>query len=1089
MSSYSTYPSFSRALSPASMAGALSLNESTPARRLLGLHKATGLLDILSFLPVSYRDVLKQPLQDLVSLVHKAANCQISYAKLSAHANKKTFPQQLNALHAPTFTVSKEFLETHADTIKSVSDIADKAKTDTLAKMIDIKNQERAWLEEQLRTSTWFPSLMTKVQAHYTALKPTYQVPKFTNIGEPHPGGAGDDFVDAAFVMVSDPNFEVEYTNFRSDFPAIVNRLLQLERAKAEDANRKAREKVEIKASADVEMGSVPTHADTIAMLDKRVAARIDQAVAKAIKVRPSSSESSSSLIVSDFYVGKRQKSSAQPERRQEAASAPQEARGWQAWKLLFEEPQVCRHWSRQEREQALRFVQQAEEEVMSSRWVFDFPSTYPDAILDLPYPIAIRCLLSRVDPIRLEAARFRSKVHLGPGVVVPDSLAIHVSSGLRYMFHSNNDPRLLRSAYKTFARNIRWRIFFMMKGEDNDKPYDPDYEFHDPAKKLTAPPESASYIEQGLEAGKAYIDEYLTAMAPSKPRSRLNGLVEVDRLEQYCQNNGLIITPTDKNLGTAIVTVDWFVGNCNKLLDDENNYELIDDILRKEILDKTIKAVHNLAACPAFDNNEQLRGYLVSKIPKDSGVEPTLPRFYAIPKIHKNWKGRPIMPCHSTAQSAAAKFASKTLKPLVETRRFVLQGTKDLARKLQKVELPKGKKVYIISGDIVAFYPNVDAKLAAQVVIHMYNNSSFGQEAGPEMRHAFTLAVLVSLHNLIFEFQGQTYLQKRGLAMGIAVAPDIAQLFASKYEDEFFDIDRPEWLFFGRYIDDCLGLVIASSSEEALQLAQGIQYPGLELEWVASPSHADFLDMTIWIDTSVNRLETSPFRKALNLRQRIPWASGHPLDVKRGTFTGEMSRLATLCTRRQEYREAVLDLAHLYIDRGYPIKLINKWIKLNLEIRWANRLRDPEERASSVFVLKSHFNPLWDSFNIHEMWDKIRSSWMNSVSSMPWCDNTRCENPTHFPDRAVSSRDAYNVGLKRSHIEYVWSNNELVDVVVDGPLSKRLKLRADGTYVAVGNATGVPSEQAAQPEPVRRYGKTEVFAPRAPTFCLMTGH
>jgi hypothetical protein len=196
------------------------------------------------------------------------------------------------------------------------------------------------------------------------------------------------------------------------------------------------------------------------------------------------------------------------------------------------------------------------------------------------------------------------------------------------------------------------------------------------------------------------------------------------------------------------------------------------------------------------------------------------------------------------------------------------------------------------------------------------------------------------------------------------------------------------------------------------------------------------------------------------------------------------MSRLATLCTRRQEYREAVLDLAHLYIDRGYPIKLINKWIKLNLEIRWANRLRDPEERASSVFVLKSHFNPLWDSFNIHEMWDKIRSSWMNSVSSMPWCDNTRCENPAHFSDRAMSSRDAYNVGLKRSHIEYVWSNNELVDIVVDGPLNKRLKLRADGTYVAVGNATGVPSEQAAQPEPVRRYGKTEVFAPRAPAFC-----
>ena len=56
------------------------------------------------------------------------------------------------------------------------------------------------------------------------------------------------------------------------------------------------------------------------------------------------------------------------------------------------------------------------------------------------------------------------------------------------------------------------------------------------------------------------------------------------------------------------------------------------------------------------------------------------------------------------------------------------------------------------------------------------------------------------------------------------------------------------------------------------------------------------------------------PYRKAGNYQERVPWISHHPLDVKRGTFIGEMSRLATLSITLSVYKDAIRGLVALYI-------------------------------------------------------------------------------------------------------------------------------------------------------------------------------
>ena len=106
-----------------------------------------------------------------------------------------------------------------------------------------------------------------------------------------------------------------------------------------------------------------------------------------------------------------------------------------------------------------------------------------------------------------------------------------------------------------------------------------------------------------------------------------------------------------------------------------------------------------------------------------------------------------------------------------------------------------------------------------------------------------------------------------------------------------------PKIPFYGRYIDDVLMIVYASSEAEALQIASIVQFNNCKIEWGTSNQFTTFLDMTLY-HNSENRVQHMPFQKLRSHQERIPWISHHLLDVKCGTYIGEMSRLATLCSK-----------------------------------------------------------------------------------------------------------------------------------------------------------------------------------------------
>jgi len=82
---------------------------------------------------------------------------------------------------------------------------------------------------------------------------------------------------------------------------------------------------------------------------------------------------------------------------------------------------------------------------------------------------------------------------------------------------------------------------------------------------------------------------------------------------------------------------------------------------------------------------------------------------------------------------------------------------------------------------------------------------------------------------------------------MGVADSPNLANLFGYYFERLHGVLTNPKIPFYGRYIDDCLAIVYATSEQEALNIVSSITFDGCVIEWNVSYSNQPFLDMCVY--------------------------------------------------------------------------------------------------------------------------------------------------------------------------------------------------------------------------------------------------
>lgn len=689
--------------------------------------------------------------------------------------------------------------------------------------------------------------------------------------------------------------------------------------------------------------------------------------------------------------------------------------------------------------------------------FMYDNHRTYPDWLLTVSLLQAKQFIWLRMDTRVLESMRFRSVVHLIDCDLPPD-IAMHLSAGLKYMMPTKFDTDLISKSWDDFVNRLRWSTLFAYKKDPNalTDDYDPDYAVRRTVTREA--PRLDGLFEYGISEGAAAIASMVSKMPKGMdiPRGRTprSLLPPVSVLKQYLIDHELILLQTDKNLGSAVCSRTWIIEKTFSLLNapmlNQAGYETGLPLDYQEIpysrvatiVDGKINKMRQIASRSAggMSLSPQLPEFFRSMIPQDAlstrGREAfnwdrgtVIPTFYVIPKIHKNpVKARPILPCHSVVQGPAGKFVSKMLKPIIKSAPYIIHGSKDLALKLQKLSLPAAKfdggtlkHLYFVSGDVVAFYPNIDVRVAHNAACEKFvrwlaetDEDWVTEDNVGDLAWLFRESLEAADSDLVCKFQGKFYRQVRGLAMGVASSPDLANLYGLIFELAAFGKDMhrfPDIAFYGRYIDDILALVYATTEAEALSLIQdNLDFHNCTIEWSSSDQFMTFLDMTLFIDGFT--LQHMPFRKQMNHFERIPWISNHPEYVKRGTFMSELSRIATLSSRYDDFVRACREVCDIYIARGYPPSLVSQWLKSSHQKRWDARLSESAPVSLDVLVLKSEYNVSWDLFNVHTLAERMKTAWKVGLRTLSFGRTERLRGGP-LPDDVIATKPKYSLAPK----------------------------------------------------------------------------
>lgn len=966
-----------RASSPSATAGlttvAQSMNSLTTTSRTYGLSMIEEINALIAAVPVPFRAAISAGLREIYELEGKLCRQRATLVLLRGHQAQGTFPPQIAAFKEPEFQVTREFGTSQLFSRESFATALTTFKINSLAAAIELKDSEVTFLEGELTVETCVRRLIPAIQTAYNNSKEKNLEPVW------HRKSSGELILRE---LKETEVFVGALDNFLQDLPAYVARCIGIADHEYNVERIKREKKVTLKEKADVEMGDDTAQASTIRKM-------VQSEIRKAVNARAGSStvrdhqrstdvgSVGDSRTFSDFaqkgLLRKNEKSSKKilppqrPEHRGLIARSKKGHHPQAAWEEGT--PQEGGPQRKGEREGQVDYMSA----VLVRVW--NRPFTYADHILTIPESDAITAIISETPLHVLEAAKYKKLVHKGPGVELNEFLQTHLSTGLKYMFPVKRNRHLIIAAYKDFCDRLRWRINFLLKPKQHVKwAFDPDYEVARTELREAAAP-SFDFIEEGLLQGLLYLEQlvYVPETITDKYKDLRHPLA---LLERTLQSKNYLVLPTDKNLGCAVVTRQWFEERCLDLLSDTLNYEELSHFKFLQVVQDVIYSAESAADLAAVFDNPQLDKYLRSKIPMDSDAENYKPpTFYGIPKIHKKpTKMRPILPCHSAIINPFAKYVSKHLKPVVNSIPTIIRGSKDLVSKLSSIKLPFNRRIFLVTGDVVACYPNIPLEKALDIVFNFW--AKFGDlERTPEEIALFDACLQVGNRNLVFQFMDRYFRQKRGLAMGVADSPDIANLYGAFFEQNITD---PNILFYGRFIDDCFSIVTANSPEHAITImAEAIKMDELEITWLASEHNIVFLDMVIYHTPGASCVDYMPYRKALNNLERIPWISAHPLDVKRGTFLGEMSRLATLSSNTGNYGDAIIELKKMYIARGYPEPLVKSWIKNNMSTRWKMRLEKRDD-DTSAFVLKSHFNTVWNLVDTTLLCHTIVDHWSN---------------------------------------------------------------------------------------------------------------
>ncbi|XP_072022881.1 uncharacterized protein [Amphiura filiformis] len=185
---------------------------------------------------------------------------------------------------------------------------------------------------------------------------------------------------------------------------------------------------------------------------------------------------------------------------------------------------------------------------------------------------------------------------------------------------------------------------------------------------------------------------------------------------------------------------------------------------------------------------------------------------------------------------------------------------------------------------------------------------------------------LVLTLNN--FTFNGNNYIQRRGVSMGQKVGPAYACLFMGYLEQKFlasYHGPKPDHLY--RYIDDFIGFATTCSVSDITNFINAFNefHPSIKLTHSISEVSLPFLDINLSIDHSNpnSRISTTIHYKSTDSHSYLSYDSSHPRKCKDSIPYSQLLRLRRICSDDDDFVTKADEMMTFFKLRGYPEHVI----------------------------------------------------------------------------------------------------------------------------------------------------------------------
>ena len=318
------------------------------------------------------------------------------------------------------------------------------------------------------------------------------------------------------------------------------------------------------------------------------------------------------------------------------------------------------------------------------------------------------------------------------------------------------------------------------------------------------------------------------------------------------------------------------------------------------------------------------------------------------------------------SATRRLSEFLDSFLKYQAQRTSSYIRDTKHFLQKITEINqnrLPEN--AILVTMDVSSLYTNIDHEEGAEACYEFLELRKNKTISSAKLKSL----ILLVLRSTAFRFGSSIFKQVMGTSMGTPMAPNYANLFMAKFENEVITSYHQKtglkpYVWY-RYIDDIF--IIWTHGADTLDdfithnqnfSKQKKMKSNISFEVNQSTVKANFLDVSVELKDGV--LATTLYSKPTDAHLYLNKSSNHPQHVTKNLPKGQLIRIRRICSELSEYTRNSNIMCNALIKRGYSERYLQSMVKEVSRINREDLLQDkPKEKKDPNLIFVSDWHPV----------------------------------------------------------------------------------------------------------------------------------